>query len=136
MNKKQNLKEEEKKKEKSPPQNKEPNSDSSKNINEVKPKQEKGKPSKPSDNSIKKVTTEKKPSHDNIESKKKYKDKAEDFQTYLADSGLPKAFDLVFSELVSKGIKQEKFFSYTAMRLRQIGNEIEEIKYGSKTSNI
>jgi hypothetical protein len=50
------------------------------------------------------------------------------YEKYLNDSGLPIAFQLIYSEIISKHIQPENFFTYTAMRLRQIGKEIEEMK--------
>ena len=57
--------------------------------------------------------------------------KEKDFQRleeYLNESGLSLAFNIIFAELVSKQILPENFFTYTAMRLTQIGKEIEGLK--------
>ena len=57
--------------------------------------------------------------------------KEKDFQRleeYLNESGLSLAFNIIFAELVSKQILPENFFTYTAMRLTQIGKEIEGMK--------
>ena len=54
-----------------------------------------------------------------------------DFQRleeYLTESGLSLAFNIIFAELISKQILRENYFSYTAMRLTQIGKEIEGLK--------
>ena len=64
-----------------------------------------------------------------IESKNKQKEK--DYQRleeYLNESGLSLAFNIIFAELISKQILPENFFTYTAMRLTQIGKEIEGLK--------
>ena len=63
------------------------------------------------------------------ESKNKQKEK--DYQRleeYLNESGLSLAFNIIFAELISKQILPENFFTYTAMRLTQIGKEIEGLK--------
>ena len=46
-------------------------------------------------------------------------------QKLISESGLTLAFNIIFAELISKQILPENFFSYTAMRLKQIGKEIE-----------
>ena len=64
-----------------------------------------------------------------VESKNKQKEK--DYQRleeYLNESGLSLAFNIIFAELISKQILPENFFTYTAMRLKQIGKEIEGLK--------
>lgn len=59
---------------------------------------------------------------------KKREEQVKEYEKYVKDSGLPIAFQLIFSELISKHIKSDNFFTYTAMRLRQIGKEIDDIK--------
>ena len=59
---------------------------------------------------------------------------ANNFERYISESGIALAFQLVFSELVSKHIQPENYFSYTAMRLRQIGKEVEELKNKYKSA--
>ena len=54
-----------------------------------------------------------------------------DFQRleeYLTESGLSLAFNIIFAELISKQILRVNYFTYTAMRLTQIGKEIEGLK--------
>jgi hypothetical protein len=46
-------------------------------------------------------------------------------EAYISESGLTLAFNIIFAELISKRILPENFFTYTAMRLKQIGKEIE-----------
>ena len=46
-------------------------------------------------------------------------------EAYINESGLTLAFNIIFAELISKQILPENFFTYTAMRLKQIGKEIE-----------
>ena len=61
----------------------------------------------------------------------KIKEKERDYQRleeYLNESGLSLAFNIIFAELISKQILPENFFTYTAMRLTQIGKEIEGLK--------
>ena len=61
----------------------------------------------------------------------KYKEKEAQFQKleeYVNESGLSLAFNIIFAELISKQILPENFFTYTSMRLKQIGKEIEGLK--------
>ena len=61
----------------------------------------------------------------------KNKEKEAQFQRleeYVNESGLSLAFNIIFAELISKQILPENFFTYTSMRLRQIGKEIEGLK--------
>ena len=61
----------------------------------------------------------------------KNKDKEAQFQKleeYVNESGLSLAFNIIFAELISKQILPENFFTYTSMRLKQIGKEIEGLK--------
>ena len=61
----------------------------------------------------------------------KSKEKEAQFQKleeYVNESGLSLAFNIIFAELISKQILPENFFTYTSMRLKQIGKEIEGLK--------
>ena len=73
-------------------------------------------------------STEKKPK---AKTEVKVNQKEKDFQRleeYLNESGLSLAFNIIFAELISKQILRENYFTYTAMRLTQIGKEIEGLK--------
>ena len=89
--------------------------DSSKNKN----KSEKTK--KPNFNSEKK-----KKEIEQLAKKQEKKDEQyKKLEAYISESGLTLAFNIIFAELISKQILPENFFTYTAMRLKQIGKEIE-----------
>ena len=46
----------------------------------------------------------------------------------MSKTGLPLAFQVIFAEVLADDkLDQEEVFSYTAMRLRQIGNDIIKI---------
>ena len=92
----------------------------------------------------------KKPKFDNDRKKKelekqnkKQEQKDEQYkklEAYINESGLTLAFNIIFAELISKQILPENFFSYTSMRLKQIGKEIEGMqtkipKLVDKTNN-
>ncbi len=94
--------------------------------------------------------TVKKPKFDNDKKKKELekKSKKQDhkdeqykkLEAYINESGLTLAFNIIFAELISKQILPENFFSYTSMRLKQIGKEIEGMqtkipKVVDKTNN-
>ena len=53
---------------------------------------------------------------------------SKEFEEYIENSGLTLAFELIFSEITTKNIKQENQFQYTAIRLRQIGKELEDLR--------
>jgi len=55
----------------------------------------------------------------------------QDFDNYIENSGLTLAFKVIFSEILNKHIHQDNLFQYTAMRLRQIGKELEDLKTGN-----
>jgi hypothetical protein len=62
---------------------------------------------------------------------KQREEQSKHFGKYIEESGLPLAFQLIFDEIIAKQLKPELYFSYTAMRLRQLGKEIEEAKQES-----
>eukprot|EP00359_Climacostomum_virens_P001004 CAMPEP_0204896714 /NCGR_PEP_ID=MMETSP1397-20131031/326_1 /ASSEMBLY_ACC=CAM_ASM_000891 /TAXON_ID=49980 /ORGANISM="Climacostomum Climacostomum virens, Strain Stock W-24" /LENGTH=154 /DNA_ID=CAMNT_0052064369 /DNA_START=113 /DNA_END=577 /DNA_ORIENTATION=+ len=49
------------------------------------------------------------------------------FEKYLEDSGITMAFQIIFAEIITKKIEPANVFTYTAMRLRQIGKEIAHL---------
>lgn len=54
----------------------------------------------------------------------KKKKQAEMFKKYLEQTGIAMAFQVVFAQILDKKIEEAKVFSYTAMRLRQIGEDL------------
>ena len=64
-----------------------------------------------------------------LEAKNKQKDEQyKKLEDYVNETGLSLAFNIIFAELISKQIMPENFFTYTSMRLKQIGKEIEGLK--------
>ena len=57
------------------------------------------------------------------ENDKKYKR----IENTIEESGIPMAFNVIFSELISKQILPENFFTYTSLRLKEIGKEIAKL---------
>lgn len=49
------------------------------------------------------------------------------FEKYLEDSGITMAFQIIFAEIITKKVEPANVFTYTAMRLRQIGKEIAHL---------
>ena len=49
------------------------------------------------------------------------------FEQYIEQSGLTYAFQIVFTEVIAKQIREDQVFAYTAMRLRQIGSELDNV---------
>ncbi len=56
------------------------------------------------------------------------KKQAEMFKKYLEQTGIAMAFQVIFAEILDKKVEEQKVFSYTASRLRQIGEDLEKIK--------
>ena len=50
------------------------------------------------------------------------------FKKYLEQTGIAMAFQVIFAEILDKKVDENKVYSYTAMRLRQIGEDLEKIK--------
>ena len=64
------------------------------------------------------------------EKAKKRQEQAVQFEEYVEQSGLKYAFQIVFTEIISKQIREDQVFAYTAMRLRQIGGELDNLEKG------
>ena len=60
--------------------------------------------------------------------KKENENQAKKIENRIEESGLPMAFNVIFSELISKQIMPENFFTYTSLRLKEIGKEIQGLK--------
>jgi hypothetical protein len=58
---------------------------------------------------------------------KKIAKKIQRFEKYLEETGIPAAFEVIFTEILSKDIEPAKVFVYTASRLRQIGKEVSNL---------
>lgn len=63
----------------------------------------------------------------NPDQTRKRQEQALMFEKYLDESGLSLSFQIVFTEVIQKQIPEDQVFAYTAMRLRQIGKELEKI---------
>ena len=59
---------------------------------------------------------------------KKHENQVNKIENRIEESGLPMAFNVIFSELISKQIMPENFFTYTSLRLKELGQEIEGLK--------
>ena len=55
------------------------------------------------------------------------KQQADLVEKYIHETGIGTSFQIIFSELISKKIPVENYYSYTASRLRQIGREKEAL---------
>ena len=67
----------------------------------------------------------------NDELKKKKKENEQQYkkiENAIEESGLPMAFNVIFSELITKQILPENFFTYTSLRLKELGKEIEGLQ--------
>ena len=58
----------------------------------------------------------------------KFEPKNKKIENLIEECGIPMAFNVIFSELISKQIMPENFFTYTSMRLKELGREIEGLK--------
>lgn len=57
------------------------------------------------------------------------------FEKYIDESGLSLSFQIIFTEIIQKQIPEDQVFAYTAMRLRQIGKELEKIDQKAAPNN-
>ena len=64
---------------------------------------------------------------DNPDAIKRRQEQALMFEKYLEESGLCLSFQIIFTEIIQKQIPEDQVFPYTAMRLRQIGKELDAI---------
>ena len=48
---------------------------------------------------------------------------ADSVEKYINETGIGTAFQIIFSELLSKKVPTDNYYAYTASRLRQIGRE-------------
>ena len=58
----------------------------------------------------------------------KTEQKSKKIENLIEECGIPMAFNVIFSELISKQIMPENFFTYTSLRLKELGREIEGLK--------
>ena len=49
-------------------------------------------------------------------------------ENLIEECGIPMAFNVIFSELITKQIMPENFFKYTSLRLKELGKEIQGLK--------
>ena len=54
------------------------------------------------------------------------------FEKYLEETGLSLSFQIIFTEIIQKQIAEDQVFAYTAVRLRQIGKELENLDAANK----
>ena len=64
------------------------------------------------------------------ENAKKRQEQAVLFEQYIEQSGMPYAFQIIFTEIIAKQIREDQVFAYTAMRLRQIGSDLDNLGKG------
>ena len=82
---------------------------------------------------IKEENEKEKENEKNNLQKKQEMEQHKNLENYIEEKGLPLAFNVIFSELISKQIMPENFFTYTSLRLREIGKEIEGLKIKEPT---
>lgn len=58
------------------------------------------------------------------------------FEKYLEDSGISLAFQIIYAEILTKKVDPHNVFAYTAMRLRQIGQELKYLLPENLTATI
>ena len=54
--------------------------------------------------------------------------KAQKFRSYVNNSGLQLAFQLIISEIMGGEMSKEEHFSYASRRMKEIGREYQEVK--------
>ena len=65
--------------------------------------------------------------YEDPEKVKKRQEQALMFEKYLDETGLSLSFQIIFTEIIQKQIAEDQVFAYTAVRLRQIGKELENL---------
>ena len=63
------------------------------------------------------------------------KQQADMVEKYINETGIGQTFQIIFSELISKKIPVESYYTYTASRLREIGREKEAIERKNNKNN-
>lgn len=58
---------------------------------------------------------------------KKRQQQAQLFEHYIEQSGMTYAFEIIFTEIIAKQIREDQVFAFTAMRLRQLGKDLDSI---------
>ena len=58
------------------------------------------------------------------------------FEKYLQETGISLAFQIIYTEIITKKIDSDNVFTYTAMRLRQIGKEVAHLLPENLAANI
>jgi hypothetical protein len=59
-----------------------------------------------------------------------------EYYSYLERSGISVGFQIIFNEIVGKGIKESEVFDYTAKRLRDFKEIVEKNKMRDEIDNI
>lgn len=59
-----------------------------------------------------------------------------EYYAYLERSGISIGFQIIFNEIVGKGIKESEVFEYTAKRLRDFKEIVEKNKIREEIDNI
>jgi|JI6StandDraft_1071083.scaffolds.fasta_scaffold01931_5 hypothetical protein len=59
-----------------------------------------------------------------------------EYYAYLERSGISIGFQIIFNEIVGKGIKESEVFDYTAKRLRDFKEIVEKNKIREEIDNI
>lgn len=62
----------------------------------------------------------------------KRQEQAKLFEDFVNNTGITTAFQIIFSELISKEISTDNYFTYVAVRLKEIGKELNDIKEKNK----
>ncbi len=63
------------------------------------------------------------------------KQQADLVEKYIYETGIGTSFQIIFSELISKKIPVENYYTYTASRLRQIGREKAALNRKNEKNN-
>lgn len=60
-----------------------------------------------------------------IEMRSKYVEK--EYWTFLEDSGIRTAFEVIFNEIIANRLQKDEVFSFAANRLKEIGKKLQDI---------
>ena len=76
------------------------------------------------------------PREDDEEQERQVSKQIQMFEKYLEDSGLSLTFQIIYAEILTKKIEPANVFTYTAMRLREIGKEVAHLLPSNLTANL
>lgn len=70
---------------------------------------------------------------DIIDDPKTRRQNAENFDKYIEETGISAAFQMIFTEIITKSLPAEDQFSYAVSRLKQMDRDLANMKNKKKS---